>query len=99
VFSEALGVENPSFHIGFIAFGILYSPISEITGLFMNYISRQFEYQADNFAKETFASKPLITSLKKLFRNSLSNLIPRPAYVLMYYSNLTLSERIKNLSK
>lgn len=28
--SEALGVATPSFHIGLIAFGILYSPISEI---------------------------------------------------------------------
>jgi STE24 endopeptidase len=99
LFSEALGVETPSFHIGLIAFGILYSPISEITGIFMNYISRQFEYQADNFAKETFASKPLITSLKKLSRNSLSNLTPHPAYVFMHYSHPTLLERIKNLGK
>ena len=97
IFSEALGIATPSFHIGLIAFGILYSPISEITGLFMNYISRQFEYQADNFAKETFASKPLITSLKKLSRNSLSNLTPHPAYVFMHYSHPTLLERIKNL--
>jgi STE24 endopeptidase len=99
LFSEALGIETPSFHIGLIAFGILYSPISEITGIFMNYISRQFEYQADNFAKETFASKPLITSLKKLSRNSLSNLTPHPAYVFMHYSHPTLLERIKNLGK
>jgi len=82
IFSEALGVTIPSFHIGLIAFSILYSPISEITGLFINYVSRKFEYQADNFAKETFASKPLITSLKKLSKNSLSNLTPHPAYVL-----------------
>ncbi|AUC84061.1 peptidase M48 [Polaribacter sp. ALD11] len=97
LFSEALEVSKPSFHIGLIAFGILYSPISEITGLFMNYVSRKFEYQADNFAKETFASKPLITSLKKLSKNSLSNLTPHPAYVFMHYSHPTLLERIKNL--
>lgn len=60
--SEALGVSIPSFHIGLIAFGILYSPISEVTGLFMNYMSRKFEYQADNYAKETFDGNPLITS-------------------------------------
>lgn len=99
LFSEALGVATPSFHIGLIAFGILYSPISEITGLFMNYVSRRFEYQADNFAKNTFASKPLITSLKKLSKNSLSNLTPHPAYVFMHYSHPTLFERVKNLEK
>jgi STE24 endopeptidase len=99
VLSEALGVSIPSFHIGLIAFGILYSPISEITGLFMNYMSRKFEYQADNYAKETFAVKPLITSLKKLSKNNLSNLTPHPAYVFMHYSHPTLLERVKNLEK
>ena len=97
--SEALGVSIPSFHIGLIAFGILYSPISEITGLCMNYMSRKFEYQADNFAKETFEATPLITSLKKLSKNSLSNLTPHKAYVFMHYSHPTLLERIENLEK
>lgn len=99
VLSESLGVSIPSFHIGLIAFGILYSPISEITGLFMNFMSRKFEYQADDFAKETFAAIPLITSLKKLSKNSLSNLTPHPAYVFMHYSHPTLLERIENLEK
>ena len=95
--SEALGVATPSFHIGLIAFGILYSPLSEITGLLMNWFSRKFEYQADNYAKTTYKAEPLITSLKKLSKNSLSNLTPHPAYVFMYYSHPTLLERIKNL--
>jgi len=97
--SNAIGVEIPSFHIGLIAFGLLYSPISEITGLIMNYFSRVFEYQADNYAKNTFKTEPLITSLKKLSKNSLSNLTPHPAYVFMHYSHPTLLERIKNLRK
>ena len=97
ILSEALSISVPSFHVGLIAFGILYSPISEITGLFMNYMSRKFEYQADNFAKETFEGKALITSLKKLSKNSLSNLTPHPAYVFAHYSHPTLLERIENL--
>jgi STE24 endopeptidase len=95
--SNALGVEIASFHIGLIAFGLLYSPISEITGLIMNNLSRKFEYQADNYAKNTYASEPLISSLKKLSKNSLSNLTPHSAYVFMHYSHPTLLERIKNL--
>lgn len=97
--SNALGVEIPSFHIGLIAFGLLYSPISEITGLIMNVFSRKFEYQADDYAKNTFKAEPLITSLKKLSKNSLSNLTPHPAYVFMHYSHPTLLKRIKNLRK
>lgn len=98
IFSEALSVPKPSFHIGLIAFGILYSPISEITNLIMNFISRKFEYQADDFAKKTYAAKPLISSLKKLSKNSLSNLTPHPAYVFMHYSHPTLLERVLNLN-
>lgn len=97
--SEALHVSQPSFHIGLIAFGVLYSPISEITGLVMNFISRKFEYQADDYARYTFDGPPLISALKKLSKNSLSNLTPHPSYVVAYYSHPTLLQRFKNLNK
>ena len=95
--SLAIGVSQPSFHAALIGFGILYSPISEFTGLIMNAMSRKFEFQADDFAKKTFAPKPLITSLKKLSKNSLSNLTPHPAYVFVHYSHPPLMSRIQNL--
>ncbi len=99
ILSQALGVEIQSFHVGLIAFGLLYSPISSITGLLMNYISRYFEFQADNFAKRTYRAEPLINSLKKLSKNSLSNLTPHPAYVFVHYSHPTLLQRVLNLLK
>lgn len=95
--SLAIGVDRPSFHAALIGFGILYSPISEITGLLMNHFSRKFEYQADDYAKNTYAALPLVTSLKKLSKNSLSNLTPHPAYVFMHYSHPPLIDRIRNL--
>lgn len=97
VLSEALGVTEPSFHIGLVAFGILYSPISEITGLIMNYLSRKFEYQADNYAKSTYDGDSLISSLKKLSRNTLSNLTPHKSYVFVHYSHPSLLQRYRNL--
>ena len=95
--SSAIGVQTPSFHAALIGFGLLYSPISEVTGLLMNALSRKFEYQADDFAKTTFAALPLVSSLKKLSKKSLSNLTPHPAYVFVHYSHPPLRDRILNL--
>ena len=95
--SLAIGVSTPSFHAALVGFALLYSPISEITGLVMNYLSRKFEFQADDFAKTTFAATPLVSSLKKLSKKSLSNLTPHPAYVFVHYSHPPLVERIQNL--
>lgn len=90
----ALGVEEPSFHIGLIAFGILFSPISTITGLFMNILSRKNEYQADRFAAENFEGKYLASALKKLSVNNLSNLTPHPFNVFITYSHPPLLQRL-----
>jgi len=96
--SNALSVKISSFHIGLIAFSLLYSPISEITGLITNIISRKFEYQADNFAKNNFNPSSLVLALKKLSSKSLSNLTPDKYYVFVHYSHPTLLQRIKNLN-
>jgi STE24 endopeptidase len=96
---EALGVQEPGFHIGLIAFGLLYSPISTLTGYLMNILSRRFEYQADDYAQETYNGMHLESSLKKLSQKSLSNLTPHPLYVSIHYSHPSLLQRIKNLNK
>ena len=95
--SLAIGVSVPSFHAALLSFALLYSPISEGTGLVMNYVSRRFEFQADRFARETFDAAPLISSLKKLSRKNLSNLTPHPAYVFVHYSHPPLARRIRAL--
>ncbi len=97
--SQALGVSQPSFHIALTAFGMLYSPISEMTGLIMNSLSRKFEYQADTYAGKTYNAQALISGLKKLSKTSLSNLTPHKAYVFMNYSHPSLLQRIKNLEE
>jgi len=99
ILAQALGVDEPSFHIGLVAFGILYSPISTVTGLLMNILSRKFEYQADDFAKQTYNAKDLINALKKLTRKSFSNLTPHPAYVFMNYSHPSLYQRVKAMEE
>jgi STE24 endopeptidase len=95
--SSALGVEKPTFHIGLIAFGVLYSPISMVTGLAMNIFSRKNEYQADAFAAKYFDASHLGSALKKLSVKNLSNLRPHPVYVFFHYSHPTLLQRLQAL--
>lgn len=95
--SEALGVSTPKFHIGLIAFGILYAPLSMITGILMNLLSRKNEYEADAFANSFGLGEGLINGLKKLTRKNLSNLTPHPAYVFFHYSHPTLLQRIEKI--
>ena len=96
-FSIALGGQQASFHLGLIAFGILYSPISMLLGIGTNLFSRHNEYQADGYARSHYNAGKLISSLKKLSKNNLSNLTPHPVYVFFHYSHPPLLQRIRAL--
>lgn len=95
--SWAMGGQTSALHLNLLAFGILYSPISTILGIIGNVISRKNEYEADAYAKETYSATPLITGLKKMSSDHLSNLTPHPAFVFVHYSHPPLKERVKAL--
>jgi STE24 endopeptidase len=97
VLSQAIGSKNPSFHLGLIVFGILYSPLSLLIGLLTNYISRNNEYAADRFVKDNFRPEILAAALKKLSVKNLSNMMPHPAYVFFHYSHPPLLNRLEKL--
>ncbi len=97
--SRALGVAEPNFHIGLVAFGVLYSPVSFVLGIFMNVLSRKNEYQADAFAAENYKPEALASALKKLSVKNLSNLTPHPQYVFFHYSHPTLLQRLAHLKR
>jgi len=99
VLAGALGAEESSFHIGILAFGILYSPISMVLGLFMKMISRKNEFAADRFAGDNYDPSFLMEALKKLSVNNLSNLRPHPAFVFVYYSHPPVLKRLKALDR
>ena len=96
---EALGVEKMSLHIGLIAFSLLYSPVSTLTGVFMNMLSRKNEFEADAYAAKTFSGEKLITALKKLSVDNLGNLHPHPAYVFVHHSHPPVLKRIEAIKK
>jgi STE24 endopeptidase len=100
--SQAVGLntETPVFHLGLVAFSLLYSPLSMLTGIFMHMDSRKNEFEADDYAKRhTGTGEHLISALKKLSSSNLSNLNPDKWYVFFHYSHPPLLERVRNLQK
>ncbi|WP_165041132.1 M48 family metallopeptidase [Dysgonomonas sp. ZJ709] len=95
----ALGGNVPLFHLGLIAFSLLFTPISLFLGILSSVLSRKNEYQADAYAASFGYSEYLVSGLKKLSVKSLSNLNPDPLYVFFYYSHPTLLQRMKMLQK
>jgi len=97
--ANALGAKQAGFHLGILAFGLLYSPLSLILGIIMNIISRKNEFAADRFAAENYDGQALQDALKKLSVNHLSNLNPHPAYVFVHYSHPPLLQRLEGIKK
>ncbi|MFN8392841.1 MAG: M48 family metallopeptidase [Bdellovibrionota bacterium] len=94
VFAEMLGSDKASFHLGLVGFSLLYSPLSTLSELLMNWLSRKHEYEADAFARTTYGAAPLIEALKKMSRKHLSNLQPHAVDVFLRYSHPPLAARI-----
>jgi len=97
--SIALGANDLQLHLNLIAFTMLYTPISFITSILSNVISRKNEFEADHFAIETTNSQNLPLALKKLSVDNLSNLQPHPTYVFFHYSHPPLLRRLEAMKK
>lgn len=98
MFSQALGAEVGSFHVGIIAFGIIFSPLSTLIGIGMNVLSRKNEFEADAYANDTYSGAALASGLKKLTAENLSNLNPHPYLVFVSYSHPPVLKRLEKLT-
>jgi len=104
---EAFGVDYMAtigdyapIYAGLIFFQFLFEPISMLLGLFVNILSRKHEFEADAFAAETTGeSENMITALKKLTVDNLSNLYPHPLKVFLEYSHPPVLQRIAAIRK
>jgi STE24 endopeptidase len=95
---DAFYMEEMSVYAGLLFFGMLYSPVSMILSIFMQMQSRRHEYQADAFAAQTTGQpEVMISALKKLSADNLSNLTPHPFYAFLNYSHPPVLQRIKAL--
>jgi len=100
---EAFKMQHLSVYASIVFFIFLYNPISNILSIAFNYISRKHEFEADRFAViSTDKPEYLISALKKLSVNNMSNLTPHPLDVFLNYSHPPILKRIryiKNMKK
>ncbi len=95
---DAFYMEQPSVYAGLIFFGLLYAPIELLLAMFLNFLSRRQEFDADRFAAETTGEPgAMVSALKKLSADNLANLTPHPFYVFLNDSHPPLSERVAAL--
>jgi STE24 endopeptidase len=94
----AFGVEQPSVHAGLVFFSLLWAPLELVLSLAMQAFSRKNEFEADAFARSTTGDgERLVSALKRLSADSLSNLTPHPLYVFLHHSHPPLIERVRAL--
>ncbi|POS85932.1 putative CAAX prenyl protease 1 [Erysiphe pulchra] len=80
--------------IGFLLFSDALAPMDTLIKLLMNILSRRYEFQADNFAKELGYSKDLARSLIKLQIQNLSTMDADWIYASYHFSHPILTERL-----
>jgi len=96
----AFGVEETSVYLSLIFFGLLFEPINKVISIFTTIWSRKNEFEADAYAAEvTGEPETMITALKKLSKDNLSNLTPHPFYVFLNYSHPPVLQRIQALRR
>ncbi|MDZ7315470.1 MAG: M48 family metallopeptidase [candidate division KSB1 bacterium] len=98
---EAFFMQSTPIYAGLVFFGMLYSPVESLLGIFLNALSRRQELAADRYVAQTLpqGSLLLISSLKKLAADHLENLTPHPFYVWLNYSHPPLLQRIQALKQ
>ena len=96
---DVFKMQELSIYASLLFFTILYTPISMLMGFLFSFISRKNEFSADAYSAKT-AKLPgnLITGLKKMSKENLSNLTPHWLNVMLNYSHPPVLERIKALS-
>ena len=95
----SFGFEEKSVFIGLFIYFLMISVIMYFINFLQMFMTRHFEYQADNFGCELGYGEELKSALTKLTEENKSNLDPDPYFSMFNYTHPTLVERIKEINK
>ena len=94
--AQSYGFEDANIFFAFyVSFGSVLSIVTQLIMIPFNYMSRAFERRADSLAYEKGYGDELITALRKLHKDSLSDMNPHPVVVKLTYNHPPLHERIE----
>ena len=95
---DAYQVKDLSVYASLVFIAPLLEPLNYLVSIFTSVLSRKYEYEADAYSAEKYGKpEKLVTALKTLSRDNLSNLTPHPLEVFTEYSHPPLKDRIKAL--
>ncbi|MGD8914853.1 MAG: M48 family metallopeptidase [Candidatus Thiodiazotropha sp.] len=96
-FYSGLGISHPSnaaalllFMLAIPVFTVFFTPLG-------SYLSRRYEFQADNYAVSQTNGKFLVQALVKLYQDNANTLTPDPLYSLFHDSHPPAPVRIANI--
>ena len=94
--AQSFGFEDANIFFAFyVSFGSILSIVTQLIMIPFNAMSRHFERRADSFACELGYGDDLVSALRKLVKDSLSNMNPHPTVVKLTYNHPPLHERIE----
>merc|ERR1712232_770799 len=98
--AKAFFLDEPSIYTGMLLFSVVWGVFEFFLSIPLTVKSRMDEYAADRFAVEadkTYA-KDLAGGLKKLTKNSKSNLTPHPFFTFLHYSHPAMVVRLEAIA-
>jgi len=97
-FYQGLGVNSNSNALALLLF-LLAAPIfTQFLHPLMAQLSRRYEFEADDYARQQTGAEPLISALVKLYRENASTLTPDPLYSAFHDSHPPAPVRVAHLN-
>ncbi|OAD23388.1 endopeptidase [Candidatus Thiomargarita nelsonii] len=98
-FYNGLGINTPSTYIALLLFALVLPVFTFFVQPIIAWISRKYEFEADDFAAEQSNPLMLIQALVKLYRESASSLTQDPLYSACYETHPQAPVRVAYLSR
>ena len=97
-FYQGFGVTRAGDATALLLFLLVTPVFSQFLSPLLALLSRRYEFEADDFARQQTGAEPLVRALVKLYRENASTLTPDPLYSAFHDSHPPAAVRVAHLS-